>query len=105
MGLTNKIGLDAFQGETCSVDELRIIKCEEGVRITLRICSDKCNATLILHNASDIRIDFTSSLLIDGFEILDNSSRGWLNDVRYTLNDFENGAIKLYFESYEIVYN
>lgn len=105
MGLTNNIDLNALQGEICNVDELRIIKCEDGIRITLRLFTDKCNATLILHNASDIHIDFTSPLLIEGFEILDNRSRGWQDDVRYTLNDFENSAIKLRFESYEIVYN
>ena len=40
---------------------------------------------------------------ICGFEILDNKDRGWDKSLRYTINDFEDGMIKFYCESFEFI--
>lgn len=39
---------------------------------------------------------------ISGFEIVDNASRGYQNDSRFLVNDFDDGDLSFYCEDFQI---
>ncbi len=57
---------------------------------------------MTMYNVSNIKMNFSSSdLVVEGFEVVDNRLKGYSKDVRYCLNDYENGSIHLFFEKYD----
>lgn len=97
--------LEVFQGKECFIDKLTIqYDDQDKLILQIHIRTIEFEAIITMYNVSNIRMNFNlSTLTIEGFEIIDNYEKGWSKDVRYCLNDFENGAIKLYFEKYTIV--
>ena len=97
--------LDKLQGKECYIHNLNISSALNSHTLTVKmhIETTESNVILTMHNANNIKMNFCSSAFsIEGFEIIDNVTKGWSKEVRYCLNDFENGVIKLYFERYEI---
>lgn len=98
--------LDEFQGKECFIHSLNISFDQDNRALIMKIHlkATESEAILTMYNVSNIKMNFCSSIFsIEGFEIIDNISRGWSNEVRYCLNDFESGVLKLYFERYEII--
>ncbi len=60
---------------------------------------------IVFQNVSKIRMTgILYPFQICGFEIVDYSSRGYQSDCRFFVNDYEDGAISFYCESFEIYY-
>lgn len=50
-----------------------------------------------MENVSEVTIKEISFLMcVQGFEIIDNQKNGWEGSQRYTVHDFEDGAIRFY---------
>ena len=57
-------------------------------------------------NASVIKVEPDGNgFVIEGFEIIDNKSRGWESDKRYFVNDYEYSAVSFYCEDFTITEN
>ncbi len=72
-----------------------------------RVCmsgeSDGTKYVFEFNNAS--RLDIYSDgneCVIEGFEIIDNKSRGWEADKRYFVNDYEYGSVSFYCEDFTV---
>ena len=98
--------LERFQGKECFIYNLNLSFDQDrhNLIMKLHMKTTELEAILIMYNVSNIKMNLIhSEFSIEGFEIIDNSSNGWSKEVRYCLNDFESGALKLYFERYEIL--
>ena len=59
---------------------------------------------IIFQNVSKIKLsEISYPFQICGFEILDYSSRGYQNDSRFFVNDYEDGKLSFYCEDFEIL--
>ena len=57
----------------------------------------------MFENVSKLRMaDISYPFRICGFEILDYSSRGYQKDLRFFVNDYEDGKLSFYCENFEI---
>ncbi len=69
----------------------------------MEVNCDNMEFCCIFHNASFIKLSAVNSDFdIVGFEIIDNSLRGWERVKRFYVNDYEEDTISFYCESFEI---
>ncbi|MBE6630419.1 MAG: hypothetical protein E7624_06185 [Ruminococcaceae bacterium] len=67
------------------------------------IAEDHNTYFIVFENVSKLKMsDISYPFQICGFEILDYSSRGYQKDMRFYANDYEDGKISFYCESFEI---
>ncbi len=96
--------IDVIQGQEIKVIELNLSVYGIESVLTMEFLLKDEGVRMIFHNVSCLNIkDFSLPQQICGFEIIDNKDRGWDKSLRYTINDFEDGRIKFYCESFDFV--
>ena len=100
----NNISIDVIQGQEIQVVELNLSVYGIESVLTMEFLLKDEVVHMIFNNVSCLNIkDFSLPHQICGFEIIDNKDRGWDKSLRYTINDFEDGRIKFYCESFDFV--
>lgn len=88
---------------TVTIERFFLATCQNEINALLRISGNNKNFELVCRNAHGISLDDISApFQISGFEIRDNSELGYQADSRYTVCDYEDGAISFYCEEIEV---
>ena len=85
-----------FSGQI-NVESLSIETADGGISVKMQ-CEDENGKAyfIIFGNVSKINMsDVSYPFQICGFEIADNSSRGYQSDCRFFVNDYEDGVFSL----------
>ena len=81
-----------------------IFEFSDELNLTLICLVDNKKKRIDFKNVSAVNIkDACCPLFIYGFEVIDNQTRGWEERTRYTIRDFENGAISFFCQEITIV--
>ncbi len=92
-----------IDGKRIEIKKLVIENADERLDMHLNVKVDDRSLNLTFYNLNSLRInDISCPFTIEGFEILDNKSKGWESSSRYTVNDYENGDLKFHCESFDI---
>ncbi len=68
------------------------------------IFEDRDAYFIVFENVSKLKLlDISYPFQICGFEILDYSSRGYQEDSRFFVNDYEDGKLSFFYENFEIL--
>ena len=91
-----------FHRQNVQIDRLSL-HINGGMCLTIGCTIASKQYELFFENVSDLSISkFTYPVTILGFEIVDNSSFGWENSVRYAVCDYEEGLINFYCQDVKI---
>ena len=93
-----------FSGQI-NVESFWIETADGGISVKMQ-CEDENGKAyfIIFGNVSKINMsDVSYPFQICGFEIADNSSRGYQSDCRFFVNDYEDGILSFYCESFDII--
>ena len=91
-------------GKSIIVYDFEIEHNDDSLCIKMTCISEDQNAYFIVfENVSKLKmLDISYPFQICGFEILDYSSRGYQKDIRFYVNDYEDGTISFYCENFEV---
>ena len=81
------------------------ITCNDGFLYVKMTCmtEDEEAYFMVFENVSKIKLsDISYPFQICGFEILDYSFRGYQDDSRFFVHDYENGDLSFFCEKFEI---
>ena len=93
-----------IDGRSIIISNFTIEHYEETLAVKMTCVSKDQNAYfLVFENVSKLNFsEICYPFYISGFEILDYSSRGYQKDVRFFVNDYEDGKLSFFCESFEI---
>ena len=96
--------LPKLDGKAITVCNFEISHDDQTLSVKMTCISEDKNIYFVaFENVSNLQLsDIYYPFQISGFEIVDNSSRGYQKDMRFFVNDFEEGQISFYCESFEI---
>ncbi len=98
------MNIDKIQGKAIDVIDFNLNVNKTDSMIAMKFLIKDEVVRMIFHNVSSLNIkNFSMPYQIGGFEILDNNDKGWEKSHRYSVNDYEDGTIKFYCESFEII--
>ena len=104
------ISIDDLQGKTVEVLKLQLFCAEypafesDPPSLLLKILLNDQTCTLRFTNISDLNLEsFSAPFQIGGFQIECNQEKGWERSERYTVSDYENGTIRFFCETVEIL--
>lgn len=99
--------LSKFNGKSIVIQSFLIKRYDEILVAKIELFAEDERAYSIdFNNVSNLSISSISyPFQISGFEILDYSSRGYDKDSRFFVNDYEDGKMSFYCESFEIFEN
>ena len=91
-------------GKSIVVYDFQIENDNEKLHIKITCISENQNAYFIVfENVSKLKMsDISYPFQICGFEILDYISRGYQNDSRFFVNDYEEGKLSFFCENFEV---
>ena len=96
--------LSELNGQSVEILELTLRREEVDVSLQLTLLLMGEVVSLCCKNVHDLKVHALSyPLQIAGFEIVDNSDKGWEASQRYTVHDYEDGTIGFYCETIEIL--
>lgn len=77
---------------------------QDTLAIKMKCMTENCKVHFIIfNNVSKLMVkDISYPFKVDGFEIIDNSSRGFQRDCRYLVQDYEDGLLSFVCENFEI---
>lgn len=100
----NDINIDMIQGKAIEIVNFNLNVIGFKSVLTLEFLLNNKTVRMVFDNVSCLSIkDFSTPYQVGGFEILDNKDRGWEESHRYSINDYEDGTIKFYCESFEVI--
>jgi len=92
-----------FSGKDIFVKEFKIYNNGDVMNITMKAYSDNVLYVMYFENVSGIKLkDVNSSFQICGFSIEDNKEKGYQKDMRYTVDDYEDGVLFFYCEDFSV---
>ena len=93
-----------IDGKSITMCHFEIVYDDESLCVKMTCISEDQNAYFIVfENVSKLKLsDISYPFQICGFEILDYSSRGYQKDVRFFVNDYEDGKLSFFCENFEI---
>lgn len=95
--------IEKLRGKKASILLFTLENGDNSANLMLKIRFEDTIYKIVFYNVSRLRItDFSRPMEIDGFEIVDNSPKGWSKDSRYEVRDFENEVISFFCENIEI---
>lgn len=96
--------LSEINGKSVIVRDFTIEHDGEMLAVKMTCISENQNACFVMfENVSDLKLSaIFYPFQICGFEIVDCSARGYQKDVRFYVNDYEEGCISFYCEKFEI---
>ena len=93
------MSINKFQGYDFYITEIKIECTYNQIDLSLRVEFNKKMQTIQFFNVSMLTIkDFSYPMYVQGFEIIDNRCRGWENDSRFRVHDYEDESINFYCE-------
>lgn len=96
--------IEKLRGESVSVLLLTLENADNSANLLLKISFEGNIYKILFYNVSRLQItNFSKAMEIGGFEIIDNSPKGWSKDSRYEVCDFESGVISFFCESLEMI--
>ena len=100
----NKELFSKVNGKQITVYNLDIIDLNDALCAKLGFVTEDENVYMIVfENVSKIKLsDISYPFRICGFEIVDNGARGYQGDSRFFVNDYEDGRLSFFCESFEI---
>ena len=99
----NKQNIEMIQGQEIKVLQLNLSVEGDTTKLSLKFLFENDVWSIVFYNISHLKIrEFSMPFQICGFEIVDNTDRGWENASRYTIRDFEDGEIEFFCESFDI---
>lgn len=88
---------DIIQGKDLSLNSLILSNSLEQLNITLTANLGKRTISILFLNISSLNLrNISYPMCLEGLEIIDNSSRGWMSEVRYHIHDLEDDHINFY---------
>ncbi|MBE6666194.1 MAG: hypothetical protein E7603_08275 [Ruminococcaceae bacterium] len=92
-------------GKSIIVCDFQIEHHEEKLYIKMTCISEDQNFYFIIfENVSKVNLsEISYPFQVSGFEISDYSSRGYQSDSRFFVNDYEDGSLSFYCETFEIL--
>lgn len=100
----NMITFNNLNGQSVEILQLLLNREEVGVSLQLTLFLKGEAVSLRCKNVHGLKVDELSyPMQIAGFEIVDNSDKGWEANQRYTVRDYEDGKISFYCETIEIL--
>ena len=93
-----------FDGKSIIVSNFEIVHSEGTLHIKMTCTSEDQNTYFfVFENVSKVKIsDIFYPFQICGFEIIDYTARGYQNDSRFFVNDYEDGKLSFFCEQFEI---
>ena len=99
----NKQNIEMIQGQEIKVLQLNLSVEGDTTKLSLKFLFENDVWSIVFYNISHLKIrEFSMPFQILGFEIVDNTDRGWENASRYTIRDFEDEEIEFFCESFDI---
>ena len=99
----NKQNIEMIQGQEIKVLQLNLSVERDTTKLSLKFLFENDVWSIVFYNISHLKIrEFSMPFQIFGFEIVDNTDRGWENASRYTIRDFEDEEIEFFCESFDI---
>lgn len=88
---------DFLQGKDLSMDSLTLSGLMDQLNITSTVNVENCKIAISFLNVSSLSLkNISYPMRFECLEIIDNSSRGWMSEVRYHIHDLEDGHIDFY---------
>ena len=96
--------LSEIEGGSITVREFLLESSGDTMNAKMQCAADNGKAYFfVFQNVSEINMSNVSyPFQIDGFEISDNSSRGYQKDCRFFVDDYEDGMLSFYCESFDV---
>lgn len=96
--------LNEVNGKSIFIGDFEIKQFDGKLAVTMTcVCEDQNAYSILFENVSKLQLsNIFYPFQISGFEILDFSSRGYQNDSRFFVNDYEEGQLSFYCEDFEI---
>lgn len=87
---------DLFPENTLQIKNMHLMV-DNDMRLVMICKTDTQSWKLEFDNVSALTIrTLNFPAIISGFEIIDNLCRGWADDVRYTVRDYEEGLLSFH---------
>lgn len=100
----NMITFNNLNGQSVEILQLWLNREEADVSLQLTLLLNGEAVSLRCKNIHGLMMDELSyPMQIAGFEIVDNSDKGWEASQRYTVRDYEDGKIGFYCETIEVL--
>ena len=94
---------NCIQGKQLIVSRISLESIDNKNNLVMTVHFEKTNYFLEFQNVSSFSIrDITFPIVFEGLQIIDNLSRGWQNDLRYHVYDYEQNQISFYCEHIEV---
>lgn len=93
-----------IDGKSVIVCDFSIEHYDEELAVKMScVTEDQNTYYIIFENVSKLQLlEISYPFQICGFEIVDCSSRGYQNDIRFFVHDYENGRLSFYCANFEI---
>ena len=93
-----------IDGKSIIVCDFSIEHNDEKLAVKMSCVSEDQNTYyIVFENVSKLKLlEISYPFQLCGFEIVDYSSRGYQKDIRFFVNDYENGNLSFYCENFEI---
>lgn len=100
----NQSLISQIDGKSIAVHDFTIETEGEALNIRMSCVDEEQKSYLILFwNVSKLKLsEISYPFTVCGFEILDYQTRGYQKDSRFFVNDYEDGTLSFYCESFEI---
>ncbi len=96
--------ISEIQGKSVFIQSFCVEYAENSLVAKMQLIGEnKKSYYAVFQNASVIKLSHISyPFQISCFEIVDNASRGYQNDSRFFVNDYDDGDLSFYCEDFEI---
>ena len=92
-----------IQGKKIEILEMILTNENQRLKLLWKICLNNTILSITFYNVSRLSIESLSSPLeIYGFGFVNHCQKGWDNDSRYEILDYEDERINFYCEFFEI---
>ena len=96
--------INILQGNKIEILEMILKNVDNQLELSWDVYLNNAIFKMTFKNVSRFNIsDFSLPLEIYGFEIVNHSQNGWEKDSAYEINDFEDGYINFFCESFNIM--
>lgn len=91
---------DFLQGKDLQIDSLSLSGVNKQLDISVTGHLENDTFSILFENVSSLSVqELSYPMYLEGFEIIDNSYRGWSDDVRYYVHDLEDDHIRFHCQS------
>ncbi len=95
--------VEFFQGKSFEIVEMILKNIDNQLELIWKICFENEIFMITFYNVSSFRVSEVSNpIVIQGFEIINNSPNGWEKDFTYEIRDFEDDRVNFFCEHFKL---